>query len=66
MSDRKLKFGDKKIRKREFYDNKEPFEIDNTDVNKIMVSEKKLFDSKKNHIDIILDMMIIILLGPYL
>ena len=41
MNDRKLKFGDKEITKREFYDNKESFEIDNTDVNKIMVSEKK-------------------------
>ena len=41
MSHRKLKFGVKEITKREFYDNKESFEIDSTDVNKIMVSEKK-------------------------
>ena len=40
MSDKKLKFGDKEISKKEFYGNKKPFEIDNVDV-------KRLYDSKK-------------------
>ena len=42
MSDKRLKFGDKEISKGEFYDNKDTFEIDNIDVNKIMVSKKKV------------------------
>ena len=42
MSDKRLKFGDKEISKGEFYDNKHTFEIDNIDVNKIMVSKKKV------------------------
>ena len=42
MSDKRLKFGDKIISKREFYDSKKPFEIDNIDVNKIMISNKNV------------------------
>ena len=40
MSDRKLKFGHEEISKREFYGNKKPFETDNIDVDKIMLSKK--------------------------
>ena len=40
MRGKKLEFGDKGISKKEFHGNKKPFEIDNIDVNKIMVSKK--------------------------
>ena len=40
MSDRKLKFGNKEISKREFYGNKNPFETDNIDVDKILLPKK--------------------------
>ena len=47
MSDKRLKFGDKEISKRKFYDNKKLFERDSIDVNKIEVSKGKL--NKENN-----------------
>ena len=40
MSEKSIKFGDKKINKSNFYNNKEPFEINNIDLNKILISQK--------------------------
>ena len=36
----------KKIYKSDFYKNKKLFRIDNTDVNKILVSKKETYDTK--------------------
>ena len=47
MGDKRLKFGDKEISKRKFYDNKKLFETDSIDVNKIEVSKGKL--NKENN-----------------
>ena len=41
MSGNSINFDDKKIEKNDFYKNKKIFNIDDTDVNKILVSEKK-------------------------
>ena len=46
MSNKIVKFGDKEITKSEFYDNKNHFEIDSTDVNKIKVSQKISYDEE--------------------
>ena len=47
MSEKSVSFGDKKINKSNFYKNKELFKIDDIDVNKILVSEKEPYGSKK-------------------
>ena len=41
MSGKNINFDDKKISKSEFYKNKRVFQIDDTDVNKILVSKKE-------------------------
>ena len=41
MSERSIKFGDKKVNNSNFYNNIKPFEINNIDLNKILVSQKK-------------------------
>ena len=41
MSTRNINFDDKRILKSEFYKNKKLFQIDDTDVNKILVSKKE-------------------------
>ena len=46
MSDKRLKFGNREISKSGFYDNKKAFEIDSIDVNKIKVSQNKLYDKE--------------------
>ena len=40
MSEKFLKFGDKKISISNFYKNMKPFKIDDIDVNKILISQK--------------------------
>ena len=40
MSGKSIKFDNKKIEKSDFYKNKKIFNIDDTDVNKILVSKK--------------------------
>ena len=50
MSGNSINFNDKKIKKSHFYKNKEIFDINGTDVNKILVSKKEKygkFDSFK-------------------
>ena len=46
MSEKTINFGDKKISKKDFYNNKKQFNIEDIDINKIflkMVIEKCLF-----------------------
>ena len=46
MSLRKIKFGNKKINKKEFYSSKEAILLDSVDLNKIVVSKKWKIDDK--------------------
>ena len=46
MSEKNIKFDDKKIIKSDFYKNKKPFQIDDVDVNKILVSKKEPYGTK--------------------
>ena len=48
MSDKSIKFGDKKVNKSNFYNNIKAFEINSIDVNKIKVSPKKLCNNENN------------------
>ena len=47
ISEKNINFDDKKIEKSEFYKNKKVFQIDDTDVNKILVSKKEPYGTKK-------------------
>ena len=47
MSEKNINFDDKKIEKSEFYKNKKVFQIDDIDVNKILVSKKEPYGTKK-------------------
>ena len=46
MNTNNINFDDKKIKKREFYQNKKAFHIDNINVNKILVSKKEPYGTK--------------------
>ena len=46
MSRKNVNFGDKKIKRSEFYKNKNVTRIDDIDVNKIFVSNKELYGTK--------------------
>ena len=46
MSRNSINFDDKKIEKNDFYKNKKIFNIDDTDVNKILVSKKEPYGTK--------------------
>ena len=59
-----INFGDKKIEKTDFYKNKEIFNIDDIDVNKILVS-KKNHTANIMHLNTLLDIMAMILLDHY-
>ena len=48
MSGKSINFDDKKIQKSDFYKNKKPFQIDNIDVNKILVSKKEPCGTKNS------------------
>ena len=47
MSGKNISFDDKKIKKSDFYKNKKVFQIDYIDVNKIQVSQKEPYSTKK-------------------
>ena len=47
MTGENINFDDKKIEKSDFYKNKKIFNIDDIDVNKILVSEKEPYSTKK-------------------
>ena len=44
MSEKAINFGDKKINKKYFYDNKKQFNIKDIDINKILISKPKSYD----------------------
>ena len=46
MIRKNVNFGDKKIKRSEFYKNKNVIRIDDIDVNKIFVSNKELYGTK--------------------
>ena len=46
MSRKNLNFGDKKIKKSDFYKNKKVTKVDDVDVDKILVSKKDSYDAK--------------------
>ena len=46
MSGKNINFGDKTIKKSNFYKNKKVIKIDDIDVDKILVSKEKPFGSK--------------------
>ena len=48
MSGKNVNFGDKKIKKSDFYKNKKVIKIDDIDVNKILVSEEEPYGSKNS------------------
>ena len=64
MSGKSINFDDKKINKSNFYKNKKIFNIYDLDVNKILVSKKELY-GKKIHLNISLDIMMMMLLDHY-
>ena len=47
MSGKSINFDDKKIEKSDFYENKKIFSIDDIDINKILVSKKEPYGTKK-------------------
>ena len=48
MRKKNVNFGDKKIKKSDFYKNKEVAKIDNIDVNKILVSKEEPYGTKNS------------------
>ena len=48
MSEKNLNFGDKKIKKSNFYKNKKVIKIDDTDANKILVSKEEPYGTKNS------------------
>ena len=64
MSRKNITFNDKKVRKSTFYKNKRINNIEDIGVNNILVSKKESY-GKKNHLNILLDIMIMKLLGHY-
>ena len=48
MSEKTINFGDKKINRKDFYNNKKQFNIKDIDTNKILISKPESYD--KNYI----------------
>ena len=45
MSEKTINFGDKKINKKEFYNNKKQFNIEDLDINKILISKPETHEN---------------------
>ena len=60
-----INFEDKKINKTNFYKTKKLFKIEDIDINKILVSKKESY-GKKIHLNISLDIMMMMPLDHYL
>ena len=45
MSEKTINFGDKKINKKDFYNNKKQFNIEDIDINKILISKPETYDN---------------------
>ena len=66
MSRKNINFNDKKINKDKFYRNKKFFNIDDIDVKKILISKKEPYGKKKKaHLNILLNIMIMMTLDQY-
>ena len=46
MSEKAINFGDKKINKKDFYDTKKQFNIEDIDINKILISKPEIFEKE--------------------
>ena len=64
MNGKRINFDDKKINKSNFYKNKKFFNLNDTDVNKMLVSKKNHM-VQKNHLNTSLDIMVMMLLYHY-
>ena len=64
MSGKNINFGDKKIKKNEFYKNKKVFLIDDADVNKVLIFKKNHM-TQRMRLNTLLDIMIMMLLDHY-
>ena len=45
MSEKAINFGDKKIKKKDFYSNKKQFNIEDIDINKILIFKPKTYEN---------------------
>ena len=64
MSGKSINFEDKKINKSNLYKNKILFNIEDIDIRKTLVSKKEPY-GKKVHLNILLDIMMMMLLDHY-
>ena len=44
MNEKTINFGDKKINKKDFYNNKKQFNIEDIDINKISISKPEIYE----------------------
>ena len=66
MNGNSINFDEKKYQKSDFYKKiKEIFNIDDTDIHKILVSKKEACSQKKMDLNTLLDIIIMILLDHY-
>ena len=64
MSGKNLNFGDKKINKSNFYENKKLFKMEDVDINNILISRKESY-AAKIHLNPLLDIMMMMSLDHY-
>ena len=64
MSGKSIHFEDKKINKSNFYKNKKLFQTEDIDINKILVSKKNHM-AQKIHLNVLLDIMMMMSLNLY-
>ena len=64
MSGKSIKFDDKKVNKSNFYKNKKLFSLNETEVNKILVSKKESYCTKIS-LNTSLDIMVVMLLDHH-
>ena len=64
MSGKSIIFDNKKVNKNNFYKNKKLFKIDDIDINKILISKREPYGSKKSF-KYLLGMMIMMMLDHY-
>ena len=49
MSEKTINFGDKKIVKKDFYNNKKQFNIEDIDINKVLISKPEVHWVQRSH-----------------
>ena len=57
MGGKVIDFGDKKINKKDFYNNKKQFKIKDIDINKILISEPESYGKKNAKKNTLLDIV---------